>query len=358
MKRIVFLFLTLIAGGLFASNIYAAPIINSVSGSLDHNRSVTISGSGFGSKPQAAPFLWDTVDNIAAYGGIANGQAIPVGSGYPWVANRQMVMNLTEGRGGSKAYKGINTIKGGLDGRALGESPSHLYVSWWWKPSANPNLPFGGHSSKFLRLSNSANLVNKTFSWTQMQSYVYDNPNYLANIWADYPGTVNQWNFHEVWFDNNSRRFTVRVNGSALINNASWSGGSGFNMNMLWGIGWDGGGASPPALTTWMDDIYYDGTLSRVMIGNASTYERSTRLEMQIPLSWSPTGINISVNIGGFENNQQAYLYVFDENGNVNANGYPIIIGGGGDSPLPPAPAPAPVPAPAPAPPTGVRILN
>src|SRR5215475_13900503 len=36
-----------------------APTVSKVSGVLDHNGSITISGSGFGSKATAAPWVWD-----------------------------------------------------------------------------------------------------------------------------------------------------------------------------------------------------------------------------------------------------------------------------------------------------------
>jgi hypothetical protein len=106
-------------------------------------------------------------------------------------------------------------------------------------------------------------------------------------------------------------------------------------MNLLWGIGWDGGGARPPSLTTWMDDIYYDNTLSRVMVGNASTFNASNHLEMQIPSAWSSNSITFTVNQGAFQEGQNAYLYVVDENGTVNENGYPITIGGNSSVSIP-----------------------
>ena len=38
---------------------FATPTITGSSGSLNHKGSATITGSGFGSKPQAAPVVWD-----------------------------------------------------------------------------------------------------------------------------------------------------------------------------------------------------------------------------------------------------------------------------------------------------------
>ena len=37
----------------------AAPSVRQVNGSLDHNGTITITGSGFGLKPSAAPIVWD-----------------------------------------------------------------------------------------------------------------------------------------------------------------------------------------------------------------------------------------------------------------------------------------------------------
>ena len=45
-----------------------APAISGVSGTLSSGQTVTISGSGFGTKPQAAPLLWDDFEQGTAGG--------------------------------------------------------------------------------------------------------------------------------------------------------------------------------------------------------------------------------------------------------------------------------------------------
>ena len=47
--------------GLLASTEAAlgAPVVQQISGTLDHNASITITGSGFGSKATPAPLVWD-----------------------------------------------------------------------------------------------------------------------------------------------------------------------------------------------------------------------------------------------------------------------------------------------------------
>src|SRR5262245_34215668 len=43
----------------FATSAAAAPVIQQASGTLNHIKSITITGSGFGSKEVAAPVVWD-----------------------------------------------------------------------------------------------------------------------------------------------------------------------------------------------------------------------------------------------------------------------------------------------------------
>ena len=318
----------------------AAPTITSVSNSsLSNGQIITISGAGFGARSTVSPVLWDTVDNQTAYSSLSNGATIPTGSGKPWGANDGMTLSTTGGRNGGKCYTATNTTAGNLQYVPVGSSPSAVYVSWWWKPSVSPIPPAGNHSSKFIRLSNEANLTNQTFSWTQMQSYVWNDPNYLADDWFNWPGVANQWNFQEVWINNVTRTYSIRVNGQTQINNSSWGSGSGFTFDYLWKLGWDGGGNAPPSITSWMDDIYVDNTLSRVMICDNANYGSVTKCEMQIPTTtWNDGQIEITVNQGGFAANSNAYLYVVDASGNV-SNGQTITfgnagVGAGGISPV------------------------
>ena len=308
--------------------------VTSVSGTVTSGQVLTIYGSGFGSKSTVSPVLWDTVDNQTAYSGLSNGATIPTGSGYPWGANDGMTLSTTGGRNGGKCYTATNTTAGNLQYVPVGSSPSAVYVSWWWKPSVSPIPPAGNHSSKFIRLSNEANLTNQTFSWTQMQSYVYNDyndpvtiNNYLADDFWNWTGVANQWNFQEVWINNVTRTYSIRVNGQTQINNSSWGSGPGFTFDYLWKLGWDGGGNAPPSITSWMDDIYVDNTLSRVMICDNANYGSVTECEMQIPTTtWNDGQIEIIVNQGGFAANSSAYLYVVNASGNV-SNVQPITFG-------------------------------
>ncbi|MGH9160547.1 MAG: hypothetical protein ACRD2X_11270 [Vicinamibacteraceae bacterium] len=116
-----------------------------------------------------------------------------------------------------------------------------------------------------------------------------------------------------------------------------------------------GGFARPygrPDNWRYFADMYLDTTFSRVMLGNASTLEDSTKREVQSPTKWSDSSITLSVNLGIFNEGETAYVYVVDSNGNVNEKGYPIRVGGSGGGP---APDPDPT---APKAPTSLRVVG
>jgi len=315
----------------------AAPNSISVTGTYSNGTELTVSGADFGTKTTAAPVLWDTVENQSSYSALGNGDAIPGGVGYPWGAVNNIRMNTTECRNGGECYKSNgNQVQATLENLSIGTSPAQVYVSWWWKPSASPMTNNESHSSKFIRTSKEATLTTQTFSWTQNQNYVFDNPNYVANNWNSYPGTTDQWNFHEVWFDNTNKTYTIKVNGQALRSNASWSSGT-FNFDYVWMVGWDSGGSTTLPITTWMDDVYVDKSFARVMLCAGSSWASSGKCELQPASVWGGTSISITGNTGAFPTESTAYLYIVDTAGAANSLGVPVTIGesGGDDTTAP-----------------------
>jgi hypothetical protein len=75
----------------------------------------------------------------------------------------------------------------------------------------------------------------------------------------------------------------------------------------------------------YFDDIYIDGTVSRVELGNSGDYSLCDHVEMQVPTTWAATEITVNVNTGSFADQDAAYLFVVDADGNV-SNGYPVVI--------------------------------
>lgn len=86
-------------------------------------------------------------------------------------------------------------------------------------------------------------------------------------------------------------------------------------------------GASNTQSAFVIDDVYVavgPNAAARVEIGNNINYSSCTKLAIITPSAWSDGEITATVREGTFNDDEQAYLYVVDENGEVNANGYPI----------------------------------
>jgi hypothetical protein len=333
---------------LSTTSAYAAPSISNITGTVSTGQSVTVSGSGFGTKAMAPPVIFDTVDNQSSYSGLSNGASVPYGGSYPWGDNTDgtgnMLFSTTEGRNGSKCYKGLNTSWKATVGNVTFSNPSQqIYASWWWKTDTAAYNSSISQSSKFIRLGSSTDISNLTFSWTEEAAYVYSTNgggygSQTGNLWASWLGKVNSWDFYEVSIDWANKTYTLKIN-NQVSKQQSWSGITPFNFDYIWKIGWDGGGTNPIFLTSWLDDIYVDRTFSRVMIGNASTYSACTHFEMQPPTTWNANGQSITANVnqGSFANGTTAYLYVVDSAGTA-SNGQQITFGSGTTTTLPAAP--------------------
>ena len=326
-----------VASFLVGVEVNAAPSLSGVPATLTDGTTVSITGTDLGTKGPAAPVLWDRVDN--QYSGLSDGATIPTGGSNPWPSpygnssgsGTVKFENTDAARGVGKAqYKAVSQRSAYLDGLTWTKT-GRAYVSWWFKTG----MSVGGdtHSSKFLRMSDSNDEVNRTFSWTQLQNYVYDTSagcnfsgytDYCSNDWAGVTPTPNTWVFFEAWFNSTNSTYTLRMNGRT-ITSVSYSPGK-TSFNELWKIGFDGGGTSPPTITWWMDDIYVDSSLARVMLGNASTYSASTAFEMQALTAWGSDSISFVANQGAIANGAAAYLYVVDSNGVVSNGGAGVKV--------------------------------
>ena len=333
------------AGGVFlaAQTVFAAPSISGVSGTLQHGQSVTISGSGFGAKIQGAPQFWDTVDNQNSYAGIADGGAVPAGGGNPWggnSGNKVKITRINQRHNNSlMSYTAANQYDARLSDRIINAS-SQFYVSWWFKPSAAVTME-NGASNKLLRVSNSNDEVNKTYSWAYpggWADYIYggsycQNGGALAWFDNDPPNMANTWHRLEVWFDSSTQKFNSYVDGVANhLSDVSWNLCPSFQMDKVWGIGWESN-VSANVLTYWMDDIYVDNSRARTELCLGGSWNSRGKCEIQPATAWASSAVTFQTNQGSFADGSSAYLYVVDANGSVNTNGFSVTLGSSQSSP-------------------------
>ncbi len=337
MKKIISTILTIL---FLPSFVLAAPSVSGVSGTLTHGSDVTISGSGFGTKSTAAPALFDKVEGTWA--GLSNGQAIPTATA-PWTGDSESTYNTSSGEQrsirSSANYHTVNSTYNFVDGFVAPGRSSKLYVAWWFRDNL---FDTGG---KFLRLSDSTNLENRTFTWANQGSYLYDYGDCIISggssvLWQSTQVPANIWHFHEIYFDTAAKTWAVYVDGVSH-GSTRYSGCNSLIIDEVWKVGMDAGGESPPTQTSWLDDIYIDNTWTHVVIGNASTYTACTHFEVQPASAWGASSASIKINQGSFADGSSQYLYVVDSTGVANATGFPITLGssGGGDTTAPASPS-------------------
>jgi hypothetical protein len=309
---------------------HADPAVSSVTGSVSNGGSVTITGSGFGTKSVVPPQLWDTVDNQSAYSGLSDGDTIPYGSGKPWYYNGEMGGNEnvkyettdTQRHANSSAmYKGGGSSNlGGLNVTDTGT----VYVYWNFYGTTCSGCV---STEKYLRLSDATDKTSRTFSWARQRAYIYIPPNTggcYAPWTAAFSHTNATWHTLEVLIDSSNAYFQIYVDGASQ-GSYDWSGQgctAGTSFDQVWRIGWDGS----PSITMYMDDIYVDNTAQRVMLCTGSTWSSRGHCEIQIPTAWSTGEITTTVNTGVFTNEETVYLYIVDSSNNANSSGEELSI--------------------------------
>ena len=80
-------------------------------------------------------------------------------------------------------------------------------------------------------------------------------------------------------------------------------------------------GTATGPLYVYYDNIYIDNTWARVMLCESSSWAVCKKQEVQIPVAWSNTQIDVKVNTGDLNVNSGMYVYVVDANGDSSSVG-------------------------------------
>lgn len=319
---------------------FAGPTVTGIFGTLTHGSTVTIAGSGFGTKSVAKPLVWANFENWSI--NPTNLGTMTTWSGikdFSLTASNQPVNSTLVASG--EYFRGID--KQGPNLRVDYNYYQKIYVSL---KRYRDYVYYDTINQKFFRLWPDGGYINDFLG----EYLAGGKPDQIGRCYTEnvdepgksYQGTIftpNKWEIEEFQWSQNSiidatdgiwrfwrdggliqTRNDLRGRSTAQHGNITklfidnFSGGLSTNM-------------PPDGSKVYVDDIYIDNTWSRVVAGNASTWIASTQREMQIPSAWSANSITITANQGSFTNGQSAYLYVVDANGNVNANGYPITFG-------------------------------
>ncbi|MBI2450952.1 MAG: hypothetical protein HYV52_01270 [Parcubacteria group bacterium] len=322
--------LGLFGGAGFAS---AAAQITNTGGAFVHNGIVTIAGSGFGTKAIAAPLWWDDAETGTV---AANYNSVIGNNVYATGPNQISAVSTRFLQFESFANYGTRWAS-----KPVGQTLNHTiaFFKWKWDPNFTFDTSGGTGNEKIFMWGDNWDGAPPNFALDARHEL---NKIYLGNLspetsWGNFSALKDKWYDFKVILDIDYNNGVYGANGSAYIymDNVLISSGTGlrFADTNAPGIqephigGWvgaaaAGGATGRPDDITYADNIYIDNTWARAEIGNAPTLAASTIREVQIPLAWSDTSITITINQGNLEIQNNAYLYVFDANGNVNANGY------------------------------------
>jgi len=368
----------------------AAPSISNVSGTLSHKQTVIVQGSGFKTKSSAAPVVWDDCSGTNITDKWSG--AWPNGSGTSY----NMAYRTPAGLGRGVALPHPNITKYMCGAHYPGSGYNAGYNVMVWKNKTKPSFPAYSYWSYYERFDPSYPISGndncKIYDYSCGTSPYAMNSSTDNNWYIEYvgglpsPPSSANWHYNDdtfaFWpnsclYNANAPSYADRSGTSSLYGGACNNPIAGWHKVEIeikwtdqpdgyfkvWDNGvlkvhyigetdrqWAGtarnegiGGYARIANSTnawrYFADIYHDYSRSRVIIGNASTYNASTIREVQVPSAWSDGSITLSINQGVYAAGQTAYLYIVDPDGSVNTNGYPIVFGqsqeSGGDSTIP-----------------------
>lgn len=336
---IIFVWLLLLAA---AATGEAAPSISSV-GSFTHGGSTTISGTDFGTKSTAAPWVWDDFDDGT------DGQVLGTSPKGFWT------LYFVDGSSGIPSYSTIGRRNGGLlvqkectgeqfasYGRA-GLGGTEMYYTHWFKweriLGADDRAVV-----KLIRLNTQGGFYSPTPSiFVSLQpdvssgGWLYGEPQNgsggIGQLTFSPPGiSHNAWHRIEFYWrlstpgvaDGEARFYLDGVQYGAWNNVVTRASGSAsaevdnFLLPFMHSL------AETRVYKYSADDVYVDRTRARVEVCAGSTWANRGLCEIQIPTAWSATAVTVTGNVGGMASFAGKYLYVIDSSGEVNATGYAI----------------------------------
>ncbi len=374
---------------LFPGFAFAAPTITGISGTITNGQTVSVSGSGFGTKTAAAPVAfgdmennslnarigsWSSTHNIDSVSSSFQRNTHSAHSAYCNV--RRDVVNV--GDDFDCAFSG-------------GSDAPQWYAQYWfytepgfsWSsgPNANQNNKIfrmwsAGSNLNNLRIQ-SANHVDVVVEaadeghggwgtgWQPVTAQyacadaAFGHP-CITDYWSIYPGSTQWTNFetdmgpgvwHQFQFEMKSSSVDTPngvlrwwVDGKLIFDHSDITTRTASNPSnmrpLILGIeAIHNSGGDGAIGHYYLDDAYIDNTWQRVEIGNNATYNNCTLKEIQPATAWADGSISFTVNQGSFADGSTGYVFVTDANGTRNT-GYQVTFGasGGGDTTPPAAP--------------------
>ncbi len=322
--------------------------VTGVSGTLTHGSTLTIAGTGFGTKSTAAPVVWDTWEN-----GALNDPTV----GGPWESTNDLALHSGAPQRHANSTYNVGKNLGQSDYYAFVIGPDspladhwfcqywlYLHSDWTWVNDMNKSMG----NIKFFRIWNPGSaLENWVMAWhtgDDTIAFTEDEPDVTwkspgsGNYCGWNPGTALtkqvwhclQFEYLESSVGSKNGQIKWWLNGQVVRDSRTDTDDGGIQtrsgsdpLKRIYELGlFNSHGDTPINSTFYMDDVYCDNSWARVEIGDANTYSTCTQREIQCPSAWSTTEVQVVANQGSFAALAGKYLYLVDSAGVVNAAGY------------------------------------
>jgi len=368
-----------------------APSVSSISGTISHGSTITVSGANFGAKATAAPYVWDDAsgpqtatrgNTTASYGpwdfaypytndaayrlayrrpsevtkanGVVGGVALPHNHVTRYLAGAHYNSGSTDTHAGYNVTAGKNNQQG----------QPYTYISYYVRVDPSWNFESGDHNFKeYDYAAGNGYMGDGPNSYFSLYNINQSNASWAANyiegmnvsIRSVDTSLVEWYPQYDTVFSKTSAPSPVqawRKVEFVLKHNDSTDGVHRiFQDNVKkWEVNLDDDGVASPAARAetvfggyareagsseayknnwrYYADIYYDHSWARVILANNANYSAATVVEPQVPNTWSSSSVTAKVNLGKLPDTGTAYLFVFDAQNNRNSTGYPVTLGG------------------------------
>jgi hypothetical protein len=303
----------------------AAPVVNAITGVPADGATITISGTGFGTKNRAAPLVFDDFESGAVGTPVAGSR----GDSGAWNTgswSSGVTYSATSPVSGSRSAR--HAFGGGVYNASLYVDPSAtqtVYLDFWIRAVPKDAKSRNWKTWRFYDSSDSERGNDVYYCDSAGAAgldppWVYKTRDFVAGQWAHYE-VVARYGANGRFVQYRDGVLDARVTG--FSNSASVTQ---IRIGHYWALDGVAGCGSNSGADVYTDLVYVDSSLARVMIGDAPTFEQSRQRAIQLPATWSDSQISVTVSTPRFSSGSRAYLFVIDANDEPSV-GYPITIG-------------------------------
>jgi hypothetical protein len=348
-----FAVVALLLAGATLAQAQPKPTIKGCSGAVQHGNAIACTGSGFGTKPTAAPVCFDDFQSVAPNATISTSRACSWTN--PDSNDTNPIASTTVVRDGTPFTKNMRSQwnNGGVSGNAassvalLGQRFVKFQIDAWlymdtsgltelWKNVK----PFRLHSAGFNAPSYNLGVVESGRQPKSSSSSFY--PAQLDGV-GDECGSAmgdaggfwyNHWRHFKALVDAGSGNGAGNGSVIFLIEGSRGANCSRIQTTAPGQTHWPeivvgnyirGGDWSGTARHYW-ESVYIDNAWARVEISNKSSYDSASHREMCIPSSWSNTSVTCRINRGSFQPGESVYVHVCTNENRCSAGFGPLKV--------------------------------